>query len=149
MSGDSDDEFDRIVEGLEFDLEDLEDEPTAPPGHYAEDDDLADESDDDAVPGSDHGLPPELDWFDDEGGYEDPADFYEPPTEPIDLGLNLGWAGALGIPLLMTLSTISGIILPRPVVVAFGLLFVAAVLYLFSRIPRERRGGDGDDGAVV
>lgn len=143
MPGNPDEEFDRIVEGLEFDLgdEDLPEDPAEP-----------DEPDGPLEPAESRApsdLPPELDWFADDGGYDDPTIGYQPATDPIDLGLNLGWAAALGVPILMTLATLSGVILPRPVTVALGLIFVAGVVYLFSRIPRERPDGDGDDGAVV
>lgn len=143
MSGNSDDEFDRIVEGLEleFGIDDSGEDRVDD-----HDDELVGAGLDDGLPDDD--LPDELDWFDDDAGYEE-ATVYEPATGPIDLGLNLGWAGALGVPLLMTLSTLMGITLPRAVVFAAALLFVAGVVYLFSRIPRERRGEDGDDGAVV
>lgn len=136
MSGNPDEEFDRIVEGLEFDFDDVADASDTAPAPEPE-----------LEP--DPELEPELEWFDDAGGYEEPAVVYEPASGPIDLGLNLGWAGALGLPLLMTVATLSGIILPRPVVVACGLVFVACVIYLFSRIPRERPGEGDDDGAVV
>lgn len=129
MSGNSDDEFDRIVEGLTFD--DSFDDP----------DEVVEQPTEPVAP------EPEPDAFTDDGGYLADAEIYQPPSGPVDLGLNFAWYAVFGIPAIFTLATISGIILPRPIAYGSLLLFVAAVVYLFSRIPRDR--DEGDDGAVV
>ncbi len=127
------DDFDRIVEGLELDL------------------DFSDE-----VPEPDPAEPPPLVWSDDTEPVE-PEDepFYRKvdpaPLRPRRRGVALAWVGLGGAPLLLVLATIFGEILPRPILAAAIITFVAAAIYLVSQLPEHgpSRPDWPDDGAVL
>jgi len=137
MSDDPDDEFRRIVEGLELELSGFEDLDEA-------DTDEPDETDDTPSPATSRERRAA---YSPEQSYE--ADFSgtPPPSGPIDVRLTIAWVAVGLSPLILIAATLSGVVLPRPVAYGCALLFVAAALYLFSRIPNRR--DDGDDGAVV
>lgn len=133
MSDDPDEEFRRIVEGLELELN----------GY----DDLDAANFDEAPP-----VEPEAEQrreaYAPEQSYE--ADFSPLPAQsgPLDLRLMIAWI-AVGIsPVILIVASLSSIVLPRAVSYGCSLLFIAAAVYLFSRIP-NRRDDNGDDGAVV
>lgn len=133
----ADDEFDRIVEHLDLDLDFPADPEPAP------------------EPASEFSVPPELasSW----SRSPDPVDdepFYrrvDLPARPLRLGIVLAWAAIAGAPIIMTLATLSAYILPRSVMATLTLLFVAGAIYLFNQLP-ERGPADPDspdDGAVL
>jgi len=134
------DEFDRIVEHLDLDLSFPDTEPEPRP--------TTDEP---------TGEPPESHerWT---RGPSEPDDedepFYrrvEPSARPWRLGISLAWFAVLGGPLALVLCTMSGYIVPRSMLAALVLLFVAGAIYLFSQLP-ERGPADPDapdDGAVL
>ena len=134
------DEFDRIVEHLDLDL-------SFPDEYTPAEDDPSDE---------------ELDrrraeiqatWSRSPDPVED-EHFYrrvEMPARQLRLGLLLAWSAIVAGPLVMTLATLSAYILPRSVLVALTLLFLAGAVYLFNQLP-ERGAADPDspdDGAVL
>lgn len=117
------DEFDRIVEQLDLDLS-FPDEPTEPARTEPVE------------------APVE----------EEP--FYrrvEPTARPWRRGTSLAWAAVLGAPLSLVLCSMLAYIVPRPVLVALVLLFLAGVLYLVSQLPEHGPADpdDPDDGAVL
>lgn len=129
------DEFDRIVEHLDLDLSFPEVEADTSPEVES--------------------APPER-WT---RGPSEPADdedepFYrrvEPPARPWRLGVSLAWFAVLGGPVALVLCTMLGYIVPRSMLAALVLLFVAGAIYLFSQLP-ERGPADPDapdDGAVL
>lgn len=73
------------------------------------------------------------------------------PARPPSRARTLAWVSILGSPTLMVVATLSAIILPRPVVLALALTFVAAVIYLISQLPEHgpSRPDWPDDGAVL
>ncbi len=60
------------------------------------------------------------------------------------------WA-VLGAPLGLMVATMSGLILPRSLVLAASLIFVAGSIYLISQLPEHGPGHPDwpDDGAVL
>jgi len=63
----------------------------------------------------------------------------------------LAWSAVLGGPSLLVLATLIGILLPRTVVLSAAMVFVAAVIYLISQLPEHgpSRRDWPDDGAVL
>jgi hypothetical protein len=125
------DEFDRIVEGLTFDVS-FPDEPADP------------------VPEPEESPEP-VD--------EDPAETEEPfyrrveatPLVPRSRGVMLAWAGVIGGPLLLALATVAHVFLDRAIVAGAALIFVASAIYLFLQLPEHgpSRRDWPDDGAVL
>ena len=124
----ADDEFDRIVEGLDLDLS-FPDEPADPVRRD----------------------PPELRWEPEEP--EEP--FYrrvDPmPIVPRRRGVLLAWVGVVGAPLLLVLATVAHVFLERPIIAGAALIFVASAIYLFLQLPEHgpSRRDWPDDGAVL
>ncbi|GAA3535540.1 hypothetical protein GCM10022234_35390 [Aeromicrobium panaciterrae] len=124
------DDFDRIVEGLDLNLEFPDEVPEPEP------------------------VTPAPTWSDDaEPVDEEP--FYrkvEPtPLRPRRRGVALAWVALAGAPLLLVIATVMGEILPRPMLVGAVLIFVAAAIYLVSQLPEHGPGRSDwpDDGAVL
>ncbi len=125
------DDFDKIVEGLELNLEFPEQIPDPAP------------------------VDPPLTWSDDSEPVEPDAPFYrqvEPiPLRPRRRGIAVAWTGLAGAPLLLVVATMIGEILPRPMLAGAVLIFVAAAIYLVSQLPEHgpSRPDWPDDGAVL
>jgi len=127
-----DDDFDRIVEGLDLDLS-FPDEPADP---VAE--------------------PAALRWEPEE---PEPVETQEPfyrqvdptPLVPRRRGVMLAWFGVIGAPLLLVLATVAHVFLERPIVAGAALTFVASAIYLFLQLPEHgpARRDWPDDGAVL
>lgn len=134
---DPDDEFDKIVEHLDLgfpfpaDLDESPRERRPDPSTEAE--------------------PPDRRW--DEDREEELAYRTPPPRSerPPSRARTLAWVTVLGGPGLMVSATLFAIVLPRPVVLALAITFVAAVLYLISQLPEHgpSRPDWPDDGAVL
>jgi len=132
--GPESDEFDRIVEHLDLDLSfpDTPSEPAQPPHESAA---------------------PEP-WTRGPSLPAEDEEFYrrvELPARPLRMGPSLAWLAVIGGPVTLVLCTIVGYIVPRPLLAALVLLFVAGAVYLFSQLP-ERGPADPDspdDGAVL
>lgn len=127
------DEFDRIVEGLDLDLGFLDEDPAPEPDP---------EPPAPVVPAASSARSPDVD-----------EEFYRRvdfgPRQPWRRDLILGWIGILGSPGVLVVCTVLGIVVPRSIVAALTLVFLASAVYLISQLP-ERNGGDGTgDGAVV
>jgi hypothetical protein len=136
------DDFDRIVEGLHFDLsfpdepaDPVEQDPAHPSRRAAERDaDTDAESDDEPAP------------------TEEP--FYR-RVEPAPLirtrGVLLAWCGVIGAPAVLVLATVAHIFLDRPLMAGAALIFVASAIYLFLQLPEHgpSRRDWPDDGAVL
>lgn len=128
------DEFDRIVEGLDLEMprpEHVEKEvarerPVTPPEPKA--------------------WAPV--WDEDSIAYRNPP---PRPRRPPSKARTAAWVTVLGAPTLLVMSTLVRIILPRPVVLAAALTFVAAVIYLISQLPERgpAHPDSPDDGAVL
>lgn len=127
-----DDDFDRIVEGLDLDFS-FADEPLA-------------------VPDEQPVTHPEPAQTDDE---PDDEPFYRkvPPAVivPRTRGRLLAWSAVLAGPLLIVLAAIGGLWLPRVLVAALALTFVAGAIYLIVQLPSHgpSRPDWPDDGAVL
>ncbi len=125
------DDFDKIVEGLELDLEFPEHIPAPEPA------DPTPTSSDDTAP------------------VEQQVPFYrqvEPvPLRPRRRGVAVAWTALAGAPLLLVVATMIGEILPRPMLAGAVLIFVAAAIYLVSQLPEHgpSRPDWPDDGAVL
>lgn len=127
---DHDDDFDRIVEGLDLDLS-FPDEP-ADPGPQ--------------LPRWEPEAPEPVE--EDEAFYRrvDPT-----PLVPRRRGVLLAWIGLVGAPLVLVLATVSHVFLDRPVLAGAVLIFVASATYLFLQLPEHGPGRRDwpDDGAVL
>lgn len=127
------DDFDKIVEGLELDL------------------DFSDEVDEPAP-----SEPAPLDWSDDAEPVEVEEEPFYRKVEPARLrprrrGMTLAWVGLAGAPLLLVVATMFREILPRPILAAAIITFVASAIYLVSQLPEHgpSRPDWPDDGAVL
>jgi len=78
--------------------------------------------------------------------------FIPPPPPPLvrpDLPTGVAWAGLLGGPALLLLSTVLGWALPSLLTAACVVGFIGGLVYLVATM-EDRRGGDGwDNGAQV
>ncbi|CAN5148308.1 hypothetical protein BH09ACT10_BH09ACT10_03070 [soil metagenome] len=130
MSARPDDEFDKIVEGLDLDLnfEPFEEpEAEAPVAEIIK---VPDETPDDS----------ELhDW-----------EVHEPPAE-LNARRLVGWSAVLGGPALLIVATVFDQVLPRTVAFAAVMAFVAGAVYLVLQLPDHGPGRPDwpDDGAVL
>ena len=130
-NNDPDEEFDKIVEGLElempaFEYFEPEPAPEAAPTVQAE----------------------PIDFDDEAIAYRTPPP--RPRRQP-SKGRTAAWVVLIAGPILLTLSSIIGFMLPRPAVLAAALIFVAAVIYLISQLPERGPSHPDwpDDGAVL
>lgn len=134
---DSDDEFKKIVEGLDLELPfppDVEDPAQRHP------------SDPQFQPEAKRRAPAEREG--DEVAYRTPP---PRPKRAPSRARTLAWVAVLGGPGLLVLATLVGILLPRPVVLSAAIIFVAAVIYLISQLPERGPSHRDwpDDGAVL
>ena len=150
---DPDDEFDRIVEHLDLDLSFPADDSRRHrhPSEQPPDDpgpDLRDEPT----------LPEELAQYSSgkQRSPDEPDDlaYRTPPPRiprPPSRSRTAAWIAVLGGPSLLMLATLGGVILPRPIVLAAALTFVAASIFLFSQLPERGPSHPDwpDDGAVL
>jgi hypothetical protein len=126
------DDFDKIVEGLDLDL-DFSDEVAEP----------------------EPVEPPPLVWSDDTEPVEAEEPFYRKvgptPLRPRSRAMTLAWIALAAAPLALVIATMFGEILPRPILGAAVLTFVAAAIYLVSQLPEHGPGRSDwpDDGAVL
>lgn len=131
---DRDDEFDRIVEGLDLEM------PRA--------DQVEREVADEQPRPQPRPREPARVWDEDAIAYRTP-----PPRQkrPPSRARTASWIAVLGTPALLVLATIVQVLLPRPVVLAAVLTFVAGLIYLIARLPERGPGhpDSPDDGAVL
>lgn len=126
------DDFDKIVEGLELDLEFPDEVPDPAPVE-----------------------PPPPVWSDDTEPVEDEEPFYRKVApanlRPRSRGVTIAWIALAGAPLALVFATMIGQILPRPMLAAAVLIFVAAAIYLVAQLPEHGPGrpDSPDDGAVL
>jgi hypothetical protein len=127
------DDFDKIVEGLDFDLA-FPDEPADPEPE----------------------VPPALAWAPDDDERREPEEPFYRRVEPTPLlprrrGPLLAWIGVLGTPLALVVATLFGVFLDRPILAGAALIFVAAAIYLILQLPEHgpSRRDWPDDGAVL
>jgi hypothetical protein len=136
----SDDEFRRLVEGLDLDFSAMDEADARRARERAPEPPADDPSDDpwDAVD----------DEPDDDAFYRHPD---PPPARPSDPRRQLGWAGVLGGPGLLVAATLLGVDLPQAVVLGAVLIFVAAAVVLVSTLPGygPSHRDFPDDGAVL
>lgn len=123
------DPFDEIVRNLDLDLDFPEPEPAPEPPAQPTHPSVVSSEDDDP--------------------------FYrrvEPrPVLPRDPRMLFAWLGALGGPLAIIVTGFFHVIMPRPILLGCGLLFVASAIYLISQLP-ERGPAEPwwpDDGAEL
>lgn len=95
----------------------------------------------DALPGS---GPRDYEAADDDGAFvpEDPPSLAG--TEPLTM---LAWVGAVGGPLALLFTAMFWRSAPLPAVLGMVAAFLASVVYLIMRLPREK--DDYDDGARI
>lgn len=129
------DDFDDIVEHLDLDLS-FPDEHEHPSMRRPRK-----ESEAEAEPESFDDLP-------DEPFYRrvQPA-----PILPHRRGPTLAWLAVLGSPAAIMVSSVMHVLLPRPVLLGLGLIFVAGSIYLISQLPEHGPGRPDwpDDGAAL
>lgn len=128
------DDFDKIVEGLDFDLS-FPDEPADP------------------VPARED---PQLEWAPED---DEPAEVEEPfyrrvdpvPLMPRSRPVLIAWAAMLCAPLALVVATMFGVFLDRAILAGAALIFVAAAIYLILQLPEHgpSRRDWPDDGAVL
>lgn len=131
MSARPDDEFDKIVEGLDLDLNFEPFEEPAAQAPVVEPVEVPDKTPDD-----DAGL---HDW-----------EVHEPPAE-LNARRLVGWSAVLGGPALLIVATVFDQVLPRAVAFAAVMAFVAGAVYLVLQLPDHGPGRPDwpDDGAVL
>ncbi|WP_293786253.1 hypothetical protein [uncultured Aeromicrobium sp.] len=137
------DEFDRIVEGLELDVDGLPDLDEAAAEHARRE---AEQRRAEAAAE----LPPELHDADE----EDEEPFYRqvPPARLRPArGTGLAWAGVAAAPVLTLLSTVMGFWLPMEVLAVLTLVAVVSVAWLIWRLPERGPSHRDwpDDGAAL
>lgn len=131
------DDFDKIVEGLELDLDFL---------------DEIDEEDDAPEPSAPEPSAPVAEDVEDT---DDEVPFYRRVTHvpliPKTRESLFAWGALLGAPLALVVASVFGQNLPRPVLAGAVLTFVAAAIYLISQLPEHgpSRPDWPDDGAVL
>lgn len=127
-----DDEFDRIVEGLDQEM---------PRTEHVEREVAKEKPQPEPVKR-------EPVWDGDSIAYRTPP---PRPRRPPTKARTAAWIAVLGSPALLVLSTVFGILLPRPIVLAAALTFVAGVIFLISRLPERgpSHPDSPDDGAVL
>lgn len=127
------DEFDKIVEGLELDLS-FPDEPADPVAPVVSE-------------------PEPVSWDDEPDEPEE--QFYRQveakPLIPRERGVMLGWTGVICAPLALILARLAGLYLEPTAIAAAALIFVASATYLFLQLPEHgpSRKDWPDDGAVL
>ena len=129
-----DDEFDRIVEGLDLEM---------PRTEHVEREVAREQPKPEPRP-----RKPQPAWDEDAIAYRTP-----PPRKkrPPSKARTASWIAVLGAPGLLVLATIVRIVLPRPIVLAAALTFVAGLVYLISQLPERgpSHPDSPDDGAVL
>ncbi len=132
--GSGGDEFDRIVERLDLDLSFPDDETAPNPG--AADDEAS------------------RPWSRGPDADDEEEPFYrrvQPSERPWRRGTTLAMTALVGAPLTLVVCSLMAIIVPRAVLAALVLLFVAGAVYLIAQLPEHGPADrDGpDDGAVI
>ncbi len=129
-----DDEFDRIVEGLDLDFSLTDQDAIIPDPN----------SDPYSAPARSTPVYEDAD----EVGYRVPG---RRAPRPPSKARTTAWSIILGGPLLMVFATLGGVVLSRPVVFSVSIIFVAAVIYLISQLPEHGPSHPDwpDDGAVL
>ncbi|MFY0408864.1 hypothetical protein [Solicola sp. PLA-1-18] len=145
-----DEEFDRIVAGLDLSVpSELDDPPRREPAPVEDDpaDDLPEHRDVFQPRMSDPLGEPEPD--EDDG----PDDHFVPPeigpSEPLDTATRIAWVGLVGPPAILVVATVIGYLLPRAVSAVLVLTSIAALVYLIGRRGNDHRDDDPDHGAVL
>lgn len=140
--GEHPDDFDEIVQNLDLDLS-FPDEPTREPEHPS-----VRRQHRDAHTEAEPDEPESFDDLPDEPFYRrvEPASIW-----PRDRGRTLAWLAVLGAPLAIIVFTLAHVWLPKSVLLGIGLTFVAASIYLISRLPENGPGRPDwpDDGAAL
>ncbi len=73
------------------------------------------------------------------------------PIVPRSPRVLLAWLGVIGSPTCIVVASVINVIMPRPVLLGCGLVFVASAIYLIAQLP-ERGPGEPhwpDDGAQL
>ncbi|MDO9378873.1 MAG: hypothetical protein Q7T56_08475 [Nocardioidaceae bacterium] len=148
-----DDEFDRIVAGLDLSVPSDLDAPVERPAPPADDpaDDLPAQHDvfeprmSDPAPAE--GWDVDDDHDDDRAGRFVPPE--TPPGEPLDTRTKLAWVGLVGPPAILVVATVIGYLLPRLVSAVLVLTAIASLVYLIGLRGNHHRDDDPDHGAVL
>jgi hypothetical protein len=83
--------------------------------------------------------------WDDEGHFVPPS---PPPARVQDPRRGIAWLGLFGSPFVMLLAVVLQLTLPHWLLFLLAVGFTGGFVYLVATMP-NRRGGPGDDGAVV
>lgn len=73
------------------------------------------------------------------------------PVMPRSPRVLLAWLAVIGSPVCIMVTSVMNMIMPRPILLGCGLIFVAAAIYLIAQLP-ERGPGEPhwpDDGAQL
>lgn len=142
-SGSDGDEFDRIVERLDWDLPFPTDDETP---HQSEDDGHEQEGPVPVTPAGPQRRSP------------DPVDedehFYrrvQPVARPWRRNTMLAWLAVIASPVLLVLASTTTFYVPQSVMAGLALLFLAGAAYLITNLPEHGPADDDDpdDGAVL
>jgi hypothetical protein len=126
------DDFDEIVQHLNFDLSFPEEQPEHPSVRRHRRADSRPETGSEAGPEAGPEEPVAFDDMPDEQFYRrvEPA-----PIRPRHRGRTLAWILVLGSPLSVVLFTLAHVWLAKSVLLGIGLTFVAGSIYLISLLP--------------
>lgn len=128
-----DDEFDRIVAGLELSMpDDLEEPLEQPAAPDVFDPRMSDPLEEDTDEDDDRYVPP-------------PPE----PHPPMDALSRIAWSALVGVPLVLLLAVILAWPIPQVITGVLVLGFVAALVLLLMRRGNDNRGDDPDQGAVL
>lgn len=156
MSGatSDDEEFERIVAGLELSMPELDLPGDAPASDL--DDRAADRFDRpeprDAFASYDVFQPTWSDAVDEEDDDPTAGDFVPPDPDPLPPGDRVtrwAWGGLIGGPAVLFLLAVAGVGVPDVVATVAVVAFVGGLLVLLFRRGDHDRGDDPDHGAVV
>lgn len=155
--GTGDEDFDRIVAGLELSLpEDLA-ELDAELGDESGDSDHVvdgrDDGEDRSAATTAHDENGEDDNGEDETDEDEPEERFVPPEPgplpPLDTVTRVAWAVLFGAPAVLLVAVIFAWQLPRSVTGLFVLGFVGALVLLLVKRGNDDQGDDPDNGAVI
>jgi hypothetical protein len=136
------DDFDEIVQHLDFDLSFPEEQPEHPSVRRHRRAEIQPEPEVEAE------EPVAFDDMSDEPFYRRVE---PPPIRPRHRGRTFAWIAVLGSPVAIVLFTLAHVWLSKPVLLGIGFTFVAGSIYLISQLPEygPARPDWPDDGAAL
>lgn len=140
------DEFDRIVAGLDLTLPEGFGVDTEPEERPADADDLQPERDVFQPRISDPVGPQESDEPEEAERFEPPE---LGPMPPLDPASKIAWIALLASPVVLVVATVIGWVMPRLLSGALVITFIGSIVFLIAKRGNDNRGDDPDHGAVI